>query len=79
MSSIADILAKKDFEEPPEIKVIKDYVLKKFNSKVAVTVQDKQIIVAASSAALAGTLQLHRYELTQVCQTDKKFVIRIGS
>ncbi|HSX44476.1 MAG TPA: hypothetical protein VLE69_04270 [Candidatus Saccharimonadales bacterium] len=77
MSSIGDILAKKDFQEPPEVGLIKKYVQNKFKSNVSVTVQEKQIIISARSAALAGTLQLHRHELAQVCQTDKKLIFRI--
>jgi len=78
MSSIGDILAQKDFEEPEEIGIIKKFVRDKFKSDVSVTVQPKQIIIAAKSAALAGTLRLHSYELAKVCQTDKRFIFKIG-
>jgi len=79
MSSISDILSKKDYHEPPEISIIKDFVMQRFQSKVGVAVSDKQIIISASSAALAGTLRLHSYELSKVCQTDKKLVFKITS
>lgn len=79
MSSIGDILANKDMDQPKEIEIIKKYVRDTFKSDVSVTIQQKQIIINASSAALAGTLQLHRHELTQVCQTDKKLVIKINA
>ena len=78
MSSIGDILAKRDLQEPPEIGLIKQYVQDKFKSNVSVTVQDQQIIIAAPSAALAGTLRLHSQDLVKVCQTDKKLVFRIA-
>jgi len=79
MSSIGDILSKKDYQEPPEIGAIKDFVMQRFQSKVGVTVNDKQIIISANSAALAGTLRLHSYELSKVCQTDKKLTFKIAS
>jgi hypothetical protein len=78
MSSIGDVLAKRNLQEPSEIGRIKKYVQERFNSNVSVTVQEKQIIIAAPSAALAGTLRLHGVELAKVCQTDKKLVFKIG-
>lgn len=59
--------------------MIKQYVQDKFKSSVSVTVQDKQIIISAPSAALAGTLRLHSVELAKACQTDKKLVFRINN
>ena len=79
MSSIGDILAKKGFDEPKEIKIIKKYVRDNFQSDVIITIQPKQIVIAASSAALAGTLRLHSYELAQLCQTNKRLIFRVGS
>ena len=78
MSSIGDVLAKRNLQEPPEIGIIKKYVQEKFDSSVSVTVQDKQIIISAKSAALAGTLRLYSVEIAKICQTDKKLVFRIG-
>lgn len=78
MSSIRDILAKKQYDEPPEIKIIKDYVRDKFKSKVSIAVTANQIIIACPNAALAGTLRLHSYQLAEVCKTDKRLIIRIG-
>ena len=79
MSSIADILAKKDYDEPPEIQIIKEFVRESFNSNVGVTMQPKQIIITTSSAALAGTLRMHIHTITELCGTDKRLVFRIGS
>ena len=79
MSSIGDVLAKKDFDEPPEIRLIKNYVLEQFQSPVVVAIKGKQIIISAHSAALAGTLRMHSHELAQMCKTDKKLVFRIAA
>ena len=78
MGSIADILAKKDFSEPPEIKLIKDFVKDKFQSEVNITIHPRQIIISAPSASLIGTLRMHSHELSQACKTDKRLVFRIG-
>jgi hypothetical protein len=79
MSSIADILSQKKYDEPPEVQIIKEFVRESFQSEAAVTVQPSQIIIAVRSAALAGTLRMHSHTLAQLCGTDKRLVIRIGS
>ncbi len=76
-NSLADIMANK-WEEPPEIKAIKDYVRVEFKSAVAIKVSDKQILINAPSAALAATLGMHIIDLQKAAKTDKKLVIRIG-
>ena len=79
MDDLGDILSRKRFTEPPEIKIIKQFVLEKFDEEVAITVKPKQIIIGAPNAALAGSLRMHLHELTQLCKTDKRLVLRIGS
>lgn len=80
MSSIAEILAaKKQFEEPVEVQIIKEFVRESFNSNVGVTMQPKQIVITTPSAALAGTLRMHVHTIAELCQTDKRLVFRIGS
>lgn len=76
--SIRDLLPQERFEEPPEVQVIKDFVLDKFQQPVKVTIQPTQIIITVSSAALAGTLRTYLHKLQELCQTEKRLVIRIG-
>ena len=76
--SISDILGKKQFEEPPEVEIIKHFVQEKFQSPVSVTIQTHQIVIGVSGAALAGSLRMYLHELQALCQTDKRLVIRIG-
>jgi hypothetical protein len=78
MDNLGDILGKKQFDEPPEIKIIKKYVADNFKSTVSITVKPKTIIISASNAALAGTLRMHIHELSELCKTDKRLAIRIG-
>lgn len=78
MDSLNDILGRKDFDEPPEIALIKDYVLREFKSTVEVVVRERDIAITSASAALANTLRLRTTDIKQLCQTDKRLVFRIG-
>lgn len=75
--SIADIMANK-WEEPPEIKTIKEYVRKNFKENVGVSIGQRQININVANSSLAGTLRMHIHELKELLDTDKKLVIRIG-
>jgi hypothetical protein len=75
--SIADLLSKRDFEEPPEVRVIKDYVRKQFSVDVSVLIQQQYIIIGVTSSALAGALRMHLHELQKLVISNKRLVIRI--
>lgn len=66
------------WQEPPEIKVLKDYVRQHFQTEVGVTVSQRGITINAPSSALAASLRMHTYQLRQLIGEDKKLVIRIG-
>ena len=76
--SLFNILTSKNFDEPPEVASIKKYVLDNYKSDVTVLVRDKEIIVTASSAALANTLRLCSPDIKRRCQLNKRLVFRIG-
>lgn len=76
--SLGDLLQQKRFNEPSEIEIIKEFVRARFQSTPQVTIQDKQIIIGVNNAALAGALRMHLHELTELCATSKRLVIRIG-
>lgn len=78
MDNLADILARKNFDEPQEVGVIKRYVEEHFDVTVGVKVQEKVIVITARSAPLVGRLRMHTVQLQRACQTDKKLVFRIG-
>lgn len=78
MDRLKDILLPKRFQEPSEVKVIKDYIRKNFKAKATITVGPKQITIGVSSAALAGALRMQLHQLQKLCETDKRLVIRIG-
>ena len=76
--SLADLLDKSRFAEPPEIQIIKSFVEENFKTTPAITIQQSQIIIGVPNAALAGTLRVYLHELQELCQTKKRLVIRIG-
>lgn len=75
--SLADLLARKDFDEPPEIRAIKRFVRERYDSDVEVLVRERDIIITTTSASLANTLRLHLSELRKAAGTDKRLVFRI--
>jgi len=77
--SLADILGSRQYDEPPEVTVIKKFLRDKFQATANITVQPRQIIIAVPSAALAGTLRMHLHKLQEMCDTDKRLVLRIGN
>jgi hypothetical protein len=78
MDGIRDILRRKDFDEPPEIQAIKEYVRRYYDVDVKVTMQSHTIVVAARSAALIGTLRMNLPKLQAAANTDKRIMLRIG-
>jgi hypothetical protein len=78
MDSLNDILGKKDFDEPPEIRSIKKYVQDEFKTVVGVQVRERDIVIQVPSASLANTLRLRSPEIKRRCQLDKRLTFRIG-
>lgn len=76
--SLGDLLQHRDFNQPKEVKIIKDFVRDRFKSEASVIMRQNQIIIAVQGAALAGTLRMHLHELQKLCQTDKRLIIRIN-
>lgn len=77
MDSIQTLLAGRGMAQPPEIKQIQDFVEQKFKTIPQVTVSEKQIIIGVKSSALAGALRPMLHQIQELCQTDKKLLIRI--
>jgi hypothetical protein len=75
--SLADILSKKDFDEPTESLAIKKYVQDEFRTAVAVMVRERDIIIEVPSAALASTLRMRQTQLKNAASTEKRLVFRI--
>lgn len=75
--SIKDLLGAKNYSEPAEVKIIKQFLIDKFQVNCAVTTGPKQIIIGVNSASLAGALRLQLHELQILCKTQKRLMIRI--
>jgi hypothetical protein len=75
--SLFDILARKDYDEPPEIAAIKKYVTDQFDETVEVISRERDITITASSAALASTLRYHVRHLQKAADTKKRIIFRI--
>lgn len=78
MDGIADILSRKDFDVPPEVQAIKDYVRRHYDAEVVVTILPRGLVVSARSSGLIATLRLNVRKLQQVANTDKRISFRIG-
>jgi hypothetical protein len=76
--SLADILGKRNFDEPAESLAIKSYVMDNFGKTVAVQVRDKEIIITAQGAALTSTLRMQTRQIQRAADTDKRLVFRIA-
>jgi len=78
MDALGDILRRRDMDEPPEIRAIKEYVRRYYEAEVRVTMQPHAIVVTARSAALIGSLRLNLPKLQTAAGTDKRIMLRIG-
>ncbi len=79
MDSLQDLILSNPLEEPPQVRALKDYVNKQYESTCTVTVTPRNYILAVTSAPLANTLQLERAQIATVCGLDKPLRVRIGA
>lgn len=78
MDSLGDILGKKAFTPPDDMEVIKDYIKRNYDSDCRIKLERGALVVSVPSSALAGTLQLERYKISQKLRLQNKLVIRVG-
>ena len=78
MDSLGNILAGKDVSPPDEMKALKSYVMKRYQSIASVRIDKQTIILSVPNSALAGTLQLEKNKLLKECGITKKLLIRTG-
>lgn len=80
MEQIGAILGgKKPIEEPPEIRIIKQFMLEEFNEPCQVMVRTKTIVITVENGALASKLHMQMDRLYSLTKTDKKLSVRIGT
>jgi hypothetical protein len=78
MRNINSILAKKQYDVPPEVPLIKSYIKDTYQEEVAIRSTPTSIIITTASAPLANMLQLNSTQIKKMCDTNKKLLIRIG-
>lgn len=76
--SIGDILNKRGLSEPPEIKIIKDFVTAEVGLMPDVKVTQNSFIVSLPSAAAANTLRFKLFQLQRQLGHERKIVLRIS-
>ena len=78
MDSLQDILGKRDFTPPDEVAAVKEFILRRYNSKSTVRVERDVLVVRVPSSALAATLQLEQRTMIDRCRITRRLVIRYG-
>jgi hypothetical protein len=78
VDSLQDILGKRDFTPPNEVAAIKDFILRRYNSKSTVRVERDVLVVRVPSSALAATLHLEQRSMIETCGINRRLIIRYG-
>jgi hypothetical protein len=75
---LGDLLSRRNYEEPPEIKLIKDFVQSAVGITPRVKITPETYVLSLPSAAAAGALRAHLFKLQQELGGNKRILIRIG-
>ena len=78
MDNLDDILKNRDFNQPFEIKIIKDFIRINFDDQCLVKITDLKILIVVSNSSLAGALKEKLESLKEKLDTKKNILIRIG-
>ena len=78
MDNLDDILKNRDFNQPYEIKIIKDFIRINFDDHCLVKITDLKILIVVSNSSLAGALKEKLESLKEKLDTKKNILIRIG-
>lgn len=78
MDSLYDLLSNRDFDEPPEVGALKQYIRENYQSDAGITMRERDIVVTVKSAALASRLRFDMRKMVDTTKVKKKIVLRIG-
>ncbi len=78
MDTIADLLARKQPKEPPQVVALKEYVRSNHGVEISVRVNTSHYLILVPTAALAHRLRVETFKIIETCELDKKLVIHIG-
>ncbi len=75
--SIEELLKKRNYSEPEEISIIRNFVFRKYGKVPGLKIAGKKIIISVPSAALAGALRMDLHELSKKTKTKHELTIQI--
>lgn len=75
--SIESLLKKRNYSEPEEISIIRDFVFKKYGKVPGLKISGNRIIISVPSAALAGSLRMDLHTLSKKIKTKHELSIQI--
>ena len=78
MENLDELLKNKSFNEPYEIRIIKDFIKMNFEDNCLIKVSNLKIQIVVSNSSLAGTLKENLESLKHQLKTKKDISIRIG-
>lgn len=91
MDSLFSILSNREIDEPPEIRIVKQYVREHFKAEAGVQVREREIVVTLRSSALAGALRTRSHVISRLLANEtsqhrnanneaaKRLVFRVGA
>ena len=78
MDNLEEILKNKSFNEPYEIKIIKDFIKSNFDDDCLVKLSKLRINIVVDNSSLAGALKEKLETLKNLLKTTKEVSITIG-
>ncbi|HUC79149.1 MAG TPA: hypothetical protein VMQ58_02805 [Candidatus Saccharimonadales bacterium] len=78
MENLDELLKNKSFNEPYEIRIIKDFIKMNFEDNCLIKVSNLKIQIVVSNSSLAGALKENLESLKHQLKTKKDISIRIG-
>lgn len=75
---LGDLLKDKSYGEPPEIKLIKDFVQTEIGLIPQVKITENAYLITVPYAAAAGILRASLFKLQKELGDEKRLLIRIG-
>ena len=78
MDNLEELLKNKNFDEPYEIKIIKDFIKSNFDDDCLVKISKLKINIVVANSSLAGALKEKLVTLKNQLVTKKDISITIG-
>jgi hypothetical protein len=78
MDNLEELLKNRGFDEPYEIKIIKDFIKSNFDDNCLVKVSKLRINIVVDNSSLAGALKEKLETLKNQLKTSKDLSITIG-